>query len=127
MTLNYFIISIIFLNIHFSLLFADTLNVKLNLQDLINEAFQNNLELQAIQYNWESDKAKIPQAGALPDPQLGFNLQNVPVNSFRFDQEPMTSKQILLQQKFPFPGKLGLQKDKKYFALSQSLFFCLIY
>jgi outer membrane protein TolC len=36
---------------------------------------------------------------------------NLPVNSFSFDQEPMTGKLISLMQMFPFPGKLGLASD----------------
>jgi cobalt-zinc-cadmium efflux system outer membrane protein len=111
MTLKYLIVFIMFLNVHINLLFADSLNVKLSLQDLINEALKDNPELQAVQYDWESEKAKVPQAGALPDPQLGLNLINIPIKTFDFDQEPMTGKQISLMQMFPFPGKLGLQKD----------------
>jgi cobalt-zinc-cadmium efflux system outer membrane protein len=42
---------------------------------------------------------------------LGLAVANLPVNSFAFDQEPMTGKKILLMQMFPFPGKLGLKED----------------
>jgi outer membrane protein TolC len=80
------------------------------LSDLIQELLQNNPNLESGYQNWQASKARVPQAGALPDPILGVNLQNVPTNSFRFDQEPMTGKQFFLVQKFPFPGKLGLQQ-----------------
>jgi len=55
-----------------------------------------------------SAERMIPQAGSLPDPRITFGLMNLPVNSFAFNQEPMTSKQISIMQMFPFPGKLSL-------------------
>jgi cobalt-zinc-cadmium efflux system outer membrane protein len=81
------------------------------LQKLINEALQKNPDYLSAQKRWESAKAQIPQARALPDPSLGLAVANLPVNSFAFDQEPMTGKKILLMQMFPFPGKLGLKED----------------
>jgi outer membrane protein TolC len=80
------------------------------LSNLIQELQENNPNLESSYQNWQATIARVPQAGALPDPMLGINLQNLPINSFRFDQEPMTGKQISLVQKFPFPGKLGLQQ-----------------
>ena len=77
---------------------------------LINEAIQNNSELKAGYNNWKSAESRISQAGALPDPVLGLNLMNLPVDSYEFNQEPMTGKQISLKQKLPFPGKLGLHR-----------------
>ena len=77
------------------------------LSNLIKEALKNNPDLKSAESSWKSDLAKVPQAGALPDPQLSFNLMNLPVNSFDFNQEPMTSKQVALMQMFPFPGKQG--------------------
>jgi outer membrane protein TolC len=84
---------------------------KLILNDLINIAMENNPQLQSLYSAIQADSAKIPQAGALPDPILSLNLLNLPTNSFAFDQEPMTGKQIALSQLFPFPGKLRLKED----------------
>ena len=39
--------------------------------------------------------------GQLPDPQLRFGLANWPVDSFDFEQEPMTQIQVGLRQSFP--------------------------
>ncbi len=78
---------------------------------LIEEALENNPDYLSVQKNLQSLEAKIPQQGALPDPKLGFALMNLPVNSFEFNQEPMTGKRFSLMQMFPFPGKLGLQKE----------------
>jgi cobalt-zinc-cadmium efflux system outer membrane protein len=78
------------------------------LADLIQEALANNPRLEAaVQRTLAAEKA-VPQAGALPDPQLTLGLMNLPVNSFAFDQEPMTGKLISVMQMFPFPGKQAL-------------------
>jgi cobalt-zinc-cadmium efflux system outer membrane protein len=90
--------------------FAQSPDSLLHLSDLIKEGLENNLGIKGLYSVWQADQAKIPQAGALPDPVLSFNLMNLPINSCDFDQEPMTGKQISLMQMFPFPGKLGLQE-----------------
>jgi cobalt-zinc-cadmium efflux system outer membrane protein len=82
----------------------------LSLEDLIEEALNNNPQLKAYYNTYQESQVKIPQTGSLPDPILSFNLVNLPVNSFDFDREPMTGKQIAIVQKFPFPGKLGLME-----------------
>lgn len=81
------------------------------LKELIQEALENNPKLEAAVQRALSAEKTIPQAGALPDPQLTFGLSNLPVNSFSFDQDPMTGKVIGVMQMFPFPGKLSLKTD----------------
>lgn len=93
------------------LMIAQQQDTLLNLPDLVQEGLDNNPDVRAAYHRWKANEAKIPQAGALPDPQLSFNLMNLPVNTFDFDQEPMTGKQLALMQMFPFPGKLGLKED----------------
>jgi len=81
------------------------------LSGLIKEALENNPRLEAaVQRTLAAEKA-IPQSGALPDPQLTLGAMNLPVNSFAFNQEPMTGKLVSLMQMFPFPGKLALATD----------------
>lgn len=81
------------------------------LSELIREALANNPRLEAaVQRSLSSEKA-ILQAGALSDPQVTFGLMNLPVNSFFFNQEPMTGKTIAVMQMFPFPGKLAIKTD----------------
>jgi outer membrane protein TolC len=81
------------------------------LEELIQRALENNPKLEAAVQRALSAEKVIPQAGALPDPQLTFGLSNLPVNSFSFDQDPMTGKMIGVMQMFPFPGKLSLSTD----------------
>lgn len=92
-------------------LFAQPSDSALVLNVLIKEAIQNNPDLRAAERRWQASLAKIPQAGALPDPVVSLNLLNVPITTFAFDQEAMTGKQIAFTQKFPFPGKLGLKEN----------------
>ncbi|MCP2597493.1 TolC family protein, partial [Candidatus Aminicenantes bacterium AC-335-G13] len=88
----------------------------LNLNELINEALNNNPQIIAARKKWEAYREKIPQAGALPDPVISLGLMNLPVNSFDFNQEPMTGKKLSIMQMIPFPGKLKL---KEKIALSE--------
>ena len=82
-----------------------------DLQRFIQLALKNNPGLRAQTFSAEASALRIPQAGALPDPVLTVAAMNLPLNSFAFDREPMSGKQIALMQKFPFPGKLGLKKS----------------
>jgi outer membrane protein TolC len=107
-----YIISLIFCFVIFaSIGYSQSTQDVLILDDLINIAIEKNPQLHSLYSAIQADSAKIPQAGALPDPILSLNLLNLPTNSFAFDQEPMTGKQIALRQLFPFPGKLSLKED----------------
>jgi outer membrane protein TolC len=92
-------------------LFAQTADRPLQLSLLIEEALAQNPDLQSAQNTWQAQVATVPQAGALPDPVLSFNLLNLPVNTLDFNQEAMTGKQIAIMQMFPFPGKQGLREN----------------
>ncbi len=87
----------------------------MTLSELIQEALDSNPSLEAAAQRVLSAERAIPQAGALPDPKITLGLINLPVNSFAFDQEPMTGKQIAVMQMFPFPGKLSLSTDMAEF------------
>ena len=85
------------------------------LTQLIQEALDNNPMIEAAVNRSLSAEKVIPQAGAMPDPQISLSLMNLPVNSFSFSQEPMTGKVISVTQMFPFPGKLDLKTDMAEF------------
>ena len=82
----------------------------LNLNQLIEEALQNNPEISATKKKWEVFKEKIPQAYALEDPMFGFGIVSLPTN-FSFKDEDMTMKEFSISQRFPFPGKRPLMKE----------------
>ena len=83
---------------------------RLNVDQLVDEAIQNNPEILAAKKKWEVFKEKIPQASALEDPMLGFGIINLPT-SFSFHQEDMTMKEFSISQKFPFYGKRKLMGE----------------
>ena len=89
---------------------------------LVQVALEQNPNLRAALEGWRASEARIPQAGALPDPTVAFSLANLPVNSFAFDQEPMTGKKISVTQMFPFPGKLGLKENIARFGAEMQKF-----
>ena len=83
---------------------------ELDLDRLVQEAVENSPKLIASRERSAALKEKIPQAGALEDPMLGFGVVNLP-NNFDFDEEDMTAKEVSVSQKFPFPGKRGLSEE----------------
>jgi cobalt-zinc-cadmium efflux system outer membrane protein len=99
------------ISINYNIVMSQSSDSLIYLSDLIKEALDRNPELQSNYQAWKAAEVQIPQAGALPDPQLSLNLLNLPVNSFDFNREPMTGKQVAFMQMFPFPGKLGLRED----------------
>lgn len=82
----------------------------LNLDKLVQEAVQNNPEIQAARKKWEAIKERIPQAEALEDPMLGFGIINLPTH-LDFRGEDMTMKEISISQRLPFPGKRDLMRE----------------
>ena len=82
------------------------------LADLIDEGLVQNKEIQSMEAQVESLKDEISFAGALDDPRLGLAILNLPADSFRFDREPMTQKQISIAQKIPWFGKLDLKTQR---------------
>ena len=83
---------------------------QLNVDQLVEEAIQNNLEILAVRKRWEVFKEKIPQAYALEDPMFSFGIINLPTN-FSFKDEDMTMKEFSISQKVPFPGKRPLMRE----------------
>jgi len=82
----------------------------MNVEQLIEEAVQNNPEILAAKKRWEVFKEKVPQARALPDPMFGFGIISLPTN-FSFRDEDMTMKEISISQMFPFYGKRRLMGE----------------
>jgi len=79
---------------------------------LIEEGLAKNQDIQSLVSKVESLKEEISFAGSLNDPRIGLGLLNLPTDTFRFDQEPMTQKQIFIAQKIPWFGKLNLRSQQ---------------
>ncbi len=83
----------------------------LRLVDALTIAREANPGLQAARLRAVAAFERVPQAGAVPDPQLSFALMNRPITNFGTD-EPMTMNQIQLGQMVPWPGKLRFAKAR---------------
>lgn len=81
------------------------------LDDLLTEADTANPEIVAARRMAEAAAARVPQAGALPDPMLGLGLMNVPVANPGLGREMMTMMQVQMSGTLPWPGKLGLKEE----------------
>ncbi|MEF9427486.1 MAG: TolC family protein, partial [Candidatus Mariimomonas ferrooxydans] len=90
-------------------IFAEGPGNKTILEKLIEEALKNNPELKTFGEKIGVFKERPPRARSLDDPRLRLSIMNLPVDTFSFNQEPMTQKQISIMQKLPFPGKLQLR------------------
>lgn len=90
---------------------ADGIWAPQQLAALINEALANNLAIRSTAAQAERLQSRIPAAAALPDPKVGIAVQSLPTNSFAFDREPMTQKQIFVEQSVPWLPRLGLQSE----------------
>lgn len=79
----------------------------LSLPSLIEQALQNNPGVAASASSAEAARARVPQAGTLPDPMLMLGVMSVPVDTFKLNQEPMTQIGVGVSQTIPYPGKLN--------------------
>ncbi len=86
---------------------------------LIEEGLSNNQSLKSLEYQFEALTEQVTAAGALPDPRLGIGLLNLPTDTFDFDQEPMTQKQIFIAQKIPWSGKRALRSEDAQWSVKQ--------
>jgi cobalt-zinc-cadmium efflux system outer membrane protein len=73
---------------------------RLNVDQLVDEALQNNPEISAAKQRWEVFKEKVLQARALSGQLLGLGILNIRIN-FSSRDEDMTMNEISISQMFP--------------------------
>lgn len=59
-------------------------------------------------------EARAVADSQLPDPKLRLGLSNLPIDSFRFDQEDMTMGEIMISQEFSRGNSRALTRAKRY-------------
>lgn len=89
---------------------ADTVPDPVPLADLVERARAENPEIAAARHRAEAAEARVPQAGALPDPTLSTGLMYVPVPDFGLSTEGMTMFSLQLSQRIPVPGSRGMRE-----------------
>lgn len=87
---------------------SDTLRVAA----AVSVAREANPMLRAARLQADAAAERVPQAGALPDPELSFGLMNRMVGSLGSTLDPMTMNQVQLTQELPWPGKLGFAQQR---------------
>jgi len=83
----------------------------LRLDAALIQARSSNPGLTASRLRADAQAERVSQAGALPDPQISLGLMNRPIGGFG-TSEPMTMNQLQVTQMLPWPGKLGLGRER---------------
>jgi len=89
---------------------------QLKLNDLIEEALQNNPDLIGARHEIAEARARIPQAEAWEPPQIGVEFFQTPVESFPNPADDSMELDYFIQQMVPFPGKrsaMGRSDDRR--------------
>jgi len=81
------------------------------LDRLVEEALQNNPDLDASRERFYMFRHKVVPAQSLNDPMLGVAFSNYPIDSFKPDDTPMTGNEFKLSQDLPYPGKLAAKGE----------------
>ncbi len=80
------------------------------LKELEQEALKNNPEIRMVEKRAESADEKRSLASAMPDPMIGYMVQNEG-SPFQWtvggEQTPMSMQGVVFSQEIPFPGKLS--------------------
>src|SRR5713101_2278530 len=86
---------------------------ELSLPDLVREALDHNPAVQVGARGVEARRARVPQAGALPDPMLMFGVMNEgrPVPFQTLGEAGFSEAYLGVSQDLPFPGKRWLRKE----------------
>ena len=92
----------------------------LSLEEAIEATISFNPALNVSKWKIKRADERHDQAGSWMDPTLKFGMMNVPIDSWLFNQEPMTGKQVSLMQRVPFPGKLGAISDAASYEVMAS-------
>lgn len=97
------------------------------LQELIQQALENNPEIKAMQRRFDRVRARIPQAKALDEPMLSVGyMGNLTPFTLQTD-DPSSGRTISISQDLPFPGKRSLrgkvassEADAEWWAFEQT-------
>jgi len=108
---NHFVVSAVFVT---SLLFIETVDA-LNLQQAENLAIQADPEIERYKATSQSHLDEAVADNTLPDPKLRVGAVNVPVDSFKLDQEQMTQLKIGIQQNFPRGNVRKIKQQQSQF------------
>ncbi len=84
----------------------------LTLEMAVGAAQQNDPWLAGNRHSQDAVEAMSVAAGTLPDPQISLGLANEPIDTFDFNQEPMTQAKIGITQMFPRGSSLAIKRKQ---------------
>lgn len=80
-----------------------------SLQNLIEQALENNPEIKSMQRRFDTMRARIPQAKALDDPVLSVGYMGNIAPFYVQRDDPSSGRSISITQDVPFLGKRALK------------------
>ena len=84
----------------------------LSLAKLVQEATERNPEILAARRAVEAKRARIPQAGAWPDPTVSLSYGGNALPPFTVMRgDPSSNRQVMAEQMIPYPGKTRLRTE----------------
>jgi len=79
---------------------------------LVQEAMEHNPEIQAARRAVQAKRARIPQAGAWPDPKVSLSYGGNVLPPFTvMPADPSSARQVMAEQEIPYPGKTHLRTE----------------
>lgn len=93
------------------------------LASLVADSLAGRPELRAAAAEIRVRQARVPQAGALPDPVVLVGIQNDGFTSIEIGKMETSYLQFMVSQTFPWPGKRGLRTEVPRLDVRESQFF----
>ena len=90
-----------------------------SLEVLVAEAAEGHPEVQSALRRVEAARARVPQAGALPDPTLSGGLMYLPVPAFDLSADGMTMFNVEFAQRLP-PRGLRAAREAAYLSETEA-------
>lgn len=92
-------------------------NETITLKQAESIALQRDALTKAYLSQQDAYRQQSIAADTLPDPKIKIGLMNLPTDTFKLNQEPMTQTQVGIQQMFPAGDSLALKSER---AISMS-------
>ncbi|MCX7771047.1 MAG: TolC family protein, partial [Proteobacteria bacterium] len=86
----------------------------LTLKDLSKILIQENPRIKSMEKEVKMRELKVTSSSSLEDPKLKIAINNLPVDTWSFKDEDMTSKEIGISQMIPLGGKLKVRESIAY-------------
>lgn len=89
------------------------------LAEAIRIALDQNPDLRAMALRVDAASHRVPQAAALPDPEIELGLRDVPVRDFSLTRDNFTMEMVGARQALPGPGKRAARRSAAEAQLGQ--------